>query len=250
MTGSFLLRGMIVGVAAGVIAFAFAYAFGEPQVDLAIAYEDQVSAAAVATGTGPVVDEPPMVTRETQAGIGLLTGLVGFGAAIGGAFALVFALAFGRLGVLGARSTSALLALAAFVATGLVPQLKYPANPPAVGFDETIAARTTLFFVLLALSVICMVVAVLVAQRLWRRHGAWTASTIAGAIYVALLAVAFLGLPAINEMPEGFDPTVIWDFRVASLGIHLVLWLVIGLGFGVVAERMVDRPRTRLHAAV
>lgn len=249
MTGSFLLRGMVVGVVAGVIAFAFAYTFGEPQVDLAIAYEDQVISAAAAASTEPVVDEPPMVTRETQAGIGLLTGLVGFGAAIGGAFALVFAFAYGRLGVLGARSTAALLALAAFVATRLVPQLKYPANPPAVGFDETIAARTTLFFVLLALSVICMVVAVLIAQRLWRQHGAWTASTIAGAIYVALLTVAFLGLPAINEMPEGFDPMVIWNFRVVSLGIHLVLWLVIGLGFGVVAERMVERQRTRPPAA-
>lgn len=249
MTGSFLLRGMIVGVVAGIIAFAFAYTFGEPQVDLAIAYEEQVSAAAAAASTEPIVDEPPMVTRETQAGIGLLTGLVGFGAALGGAFALVFALAYGRLGTLGARATSALLALAAFVAIGLVPQLKYPANPPAVGFDETIAARTTLFFVMLALSVICMVVAVLVARRLWRQHGGWTAGILAGAVYLALLSIAFLGLPAINEMPEGFDPMVIWNFRVASLGIHLVLWLVIGLGFGAVAERLAERPRTRLQAA-
>ncbi|AMY67313.1 CbtA family protein [Frigidibacter mobilis] len=249
MTGNLLLRGMIVGILAGLIAFAFAYTFGEPQVDLAIAYEDQVSAAAAAASTEPAIDEPPLVTRETQAGIGLLTALVGFGAAIGGTFALVFALAYGRLGGLGARSTAALLALAAFVATGLVPQLKYPANPPAVGFDETIAARTSLFFVLLALSVICMVIAVLVAQRLWHRYGAWTAGTLAGALYVALLSLTFLGLPAINEMPEGFDPMVVWNFRVASLGIHLVLWLVIGLGFGIVTERLVERPRARLHAA-
>jgi hypothetical protein len=251
MTGSLLLRGMISGVLAGIIAFLFAYVFGEPQVDLAIAFEDQMlaaDAASTAAESGP--EEPPLVTRQTQATIGLATGLLIYGAALGGMFSLVFAFAYGRLGRLGARGTSALLALAGFLAMGLVPLLKYPANPPAVGFDDTIAARTTLYFVLLAVSILIAILSVLVAKKLWAQRGAWTAGTVAAAVFVGLQALAFTALPTISEMPDGFDPLVIWNFRIATLGIHLILWTVIGLGFGAWAERLLEGPRaSRLSAA-
>lgn len=250
MTRSLLLRGMLVGVAAGLLAFLFAYTFGEPQVDLAVAFEEQVTASAATASGVPPVEEPAVVTRETQAGIGLATGLVAYGAAVGGIFALVFALIYGRVAMLGARATSALLGAAAFVSTGLVPQLKYPANPPAVGFDETIGARTMLFFVLLVLSVICMLVTVLVARRLWDQRGGWSASLTAGAVFVGLTTVSFLALPAVNEMPLGFDAMVIWNFRIAALGIHLVLCLTLGFGFGAVAERLLEGPRIRRPAAI
>jgi hypothetical protein len=251
MTGSLLLRGMLVGVLAGLIAFVFAYRFGEPQVDLAIAFEEQMAAAEApaADADAAAEEEEPLVSRATQATTGLATGLVGFGAAIGGIFALIFALAYGRLGALGARATSALLAAAAFVSVGLVPQLKYPANPPAVGFDDTIAARTVLFFILLALSIALMAGAVLLARRLWNDRGAWNAGLIAVAAYVAGVAVLFAAMPPINEMPEGFAPAVIWHFRVASLGIHLILWTVIGLAFGVAAERLLEVPPRRSRLA-
>lgn len=249
MTGSLLLRGMIVGAVAGFIAFVFAYIFGEPQVDLAIAYEDKVNAAAAAASNTPVVDEPPVVTRETQAGLGLATGMIAYGAAVGGMFAIVFALAFGRLGNIGARATAALLGMAAFVSTGLIPWLKYPANPPAVGFDDTIAARTSFFFILLVASVIIMAITILIARQLWNSRGGWVASLIAGAVFVGLTALTFTALPSINEMPEGFDPLVIRNFRMATLGTHLVLWSVIAFGFGIIAERLLEHRHNRRTAA-
>jgi predicted cobalt transporter CbtA len=33
---------------------------------------------------------------------------------------------------------------------------------------------------------------------------------------------------------------VLWQFRVASLGIQLILWAVVGLAFGAVAERQLS----------
>jgi hypothetical protein len=234
---------MLVGVLAGLVAFVFAWRFGEPQVDLAIAFEEQMAAAeapAADAAAAAEEEEAPLVTRETQATTGLATGLVGYGAAIGGIFALVFALAYGRLGGLGARATSALLAAAAFLSVALVPQLKYPANPPAVGFDDTIGARTALFFVFLVLSIALMVGVILLARRLWAERGAWNAGLIAAGAYVAGVAVLFALLPSVNEMPEGFAPLVIWNFRVVSLGIHLILWTVIGLAFGMAAERLLE----------
>jgi Probable cobalt transporter subunit (CbtA) len=45
MVRNLLLRGMLVGVFAGLLASGFARIFGEPQVDRAIAYEEQMSQA-------------------------------------------------------------------------------------------------------------------------------------------------------------------------------------------------------------
>src|ERR1700744_4587724 len=126
MTGRLLMRGMLVGIAAGLLTLGFARIGGEPQVDRAISFEEKADAA---KGEAP---EPELVSRPMQAGLGLLTGVVTYGAAFGGLFSLVFAYAYGRVGVLSARALSAWLAIGAFVALVIVPNIKYPANPPSV----------------------------------------------------------------------------------------------------------------------
>src|SRR5262245_25048361 len=147
MVGRLLLRGMLVGVLAALVMFVLARIFGEPLIDHAIAFEELVAQAA---GEAP---EPELVTRATQAGLGLFTAVVIFGTAIGGIFALAFAYIYGRVSAFGARGTAALLALGAFVAISLIPSFKYPANPPAVGNGDTIGARTELFFVMILISI-------------------------------------------------------------------------------------------------
>ncbi|HVJ43701.1 MAG TPA: CbtA family protein [Dongiaceae bacterium] len=231
MVGKLLLRGMLVGIVAGLLAFGFARFFGEPSVDRAIAFEAQMEAA---KGEAP---EEELVSREVQSGAGLLIGTVVYGAAVGGLFALVFAFAYGRVGGLGARETAALIALAGFVAVILVPFIKYPANPPSVGDPETIGRRTALYFIMMAISVVAMFNAVVVARKLARRFGLWNGAVITGLAYIAVIAVAQLILPPVNEVPETFAAVVLWQFRLGSLGIHLVLWTVLGLVFGVLTER-------------
>jgi len=240
MVGSLLLRGMLVGIIAGLLAFGFARVFGEPPVDHAIAFEEQQAQAA-----GEAL-EPELVSRSTQAGIGLLTGILVYGASIGGLFALVFSYVQGRVSGFGPRSTAALIALAGFVAIILVPQFKYPANPPSVGDPETIAARTELFFVLLIVSVLTMVASIGLASRLASRYGIWNAWIAAVTAYVVVMGIAEYALPPINEVPEQFSAVVLWNFRIASLGIQIILWTTIGVLFGAVAERrLVDRRASR-----
>lgn len=230
MVGHLLLRGMIVGAVTGLLAFGFARVFGEPAVDHAISLEE---AAGQAKGEAP---EPELVSREVQAGLGLFTGLVTFGAALGGLFSLAFAFSYGRLTAFGPRGAAALLAACGFVALVLVPGLKYPPNPPAVGDPQTIAYRTELFFAMLALSLAAMAFAALVVRRLKARLGGWNA-VIAGIVaYVALTGVIMLALPTLNEVPETFPAALLWQFRTASFGIHVILWSVLGLAFGAVAE--------------
>ena len=235
MVGALLLRGLLAGLIAGLLAFGFAKFIGEPQVDKAIAFESQMAAA---RGEAP---EPELVSRATQSSWGLLTGTLVYGTAVGGIFALVFAYASGRVGAIGPRGLSALLALAAFLAVILVPGLKYPANPPAVGDPETIGQRTQLFFAMLAFSLAAMIAAVSTGRHLRRRLGTWNASLAAAAGFVVVIAAIQILLPDVNEVPENFPAVVLWRFRESALGLHVVLWTTIGLVFGPLAERLFRR---------
>ncbi|MCU7248115.1 CbtA family protein [Pseudomonas koreensis] len=242
MTGKLLVRGMLVGLLAGILAFGFAKVFGEPQIDRAIAFEEQM---AQMHGDAP---EEELVSREVQSSFGLFTGVVVYSVSLGGIFALVFAYALGRVGNIGPRGLAALLALAAFVTLILVPGLKYPANPPSVGDPDTIAQRTRLFFLMLLVSVIAAVIAINAARKLMTARGIWSGSIIAVALYVVIMAIAGFLFPAINEVPETFSAVLLWKFRVASLGIQLVLWTTVGLVFGWAAERVLDLPRYSTRA--
>lgn len=245
MVGSLLLRGMLVGVVAGLLAFGFARVFGEPEIDRAISFEE-TKAGPHAHGEAHThskqhasteAPEQELVSRATQSGLGLLTGLLVYGAAVGGLFALVFAFAYGRVGRLGPRATAALLALGAYVAVVLVPNIKYPANPPAIGQADTIGSRTALFFLMILISVAALALAVMLARRLSTQFGTWNATILAGAAFVVVIAIAQYGLPAVNEVPDQFSAALLWRFRLASLGIHAVLWTTIGLLFGALIER-------------
>jgi len=231
MTGQLLLRGMIVGLIAGLLAFGFARVFGEPQVDRGIAFEDQQAKAE------HKVPEPEMFSRATQAGPGLATAILPYSVAVGGLFSLVFAVGYGRLGKLGPRATSAVLAGACFMAIVAVPFTKYPANPPGANSSETIGVRTELFFVLILASVVGMVLAFMLARNLVAKLGGWKGLLVAGLAYVAFIAIIQALLPTINEVPENFPAHVLWNFRVSTFGIHAVIWAVLGLLFGWLAER-------------
>ena len=234
MVRTLLIWGMVVGIVAGLLAFGFAKVFGEPQVDRAIAFEDQMDRAkGEAAG-------PELVSRAVQSGLGLLTGVVVYGTALGGLFALAFAFAYQRIGRLSARATSALLAAAGFVAIFLVPQLKYPSNPPSVGQPETIGYRSELFFLMILISVAALALAIVIAPRLAVRYGNWNGALLAAAVFIVIIVAAQFILPDINEVPDQFPAVVLWRFRIVSLGIQLILWATFGLLFGVLAERALE----------
>jgi predicted cobalt transporter CbtA len=243
-----LVRGMLVGLVAALLATVVAWVLGEPEVGNAIAFEE-----AHAPPPAPGEHEHEVVSRTAQQTVGLITAMGVYGVAFGGLFAVVFALAYGRIGPFGPKATSVLVALGGFVAIYLVPFLKYPPTPPATGNPDTIGSRTALYFSLVLLGVLAVAMAVYIARRAAPRLGTWNATLAGGAASIAVVTVFYLVTPTVNEVPDGFDPTVLWRFRLASLSIQLVLWSALGLLFGALTERALERGRTgaaltRAHA--
>ncbi|MEV4441409.1 CbtA family protein [Streptomyces sp. NPDC049577] len=223
-----LVRGMLAGLAAGLLALAVAYLLGEPHVKAAIAFEEAHSHE----------HGEELVSRTLQSTAGLATGVLLYGVAVGGIAALAYCVALGRVGRFGPRATALLVSLGALVAVYVVPFLKYPANPPSVGEPDTIGKRTTLYFLMIVLSVLLSVGAVILGKRLAPRLGGWYATVAAVAALVAAVTLAYLFLPAVDEVPEDFPATVLWRFRLAALAMQCTLWAGFGLIFGELAERV------------
>ena len=249
---------MLVGLVAGLLAFAFGRLAGEPQVDRAVAFEaamDEAEAKTEAThGMHAMPPEPELVSRDVQAGFGLLAAVVVYSAALGGLFALAFAFAYGRVGNLRPRAVSALLGFGGFLALHVVPTLKYPANPPAVGEPDTIGLRTGLYFSMMLVSITAALLAVAAQRRLASRFDGWSATLLAATGYLVVIVAADLLLPAVNEVPEGFPADLLWRFRMASLGVQAVMWTTIGVLFGMLTEKATATglrlPGPRLRPAV
>ncbi|MFJ2092804.1 CbtA family protein [Streptomyces sp. NPDC087901] len=233
-----LVRGMLAGLVAGAFALAVAYFLGESRVDAAIALEEAHSHSHDHGGG------EELVSRGMQATGGLATGVLVFGIAVGGIAALVFCYALGRLGRFGPRATAALIAGAALLTVYIVPFLKYPANPPAVGNPDTIGRRTALFFLMVALSILLAVAAVILGRRLAPRLGNWNATIAAAAGYVLVIGLAYAFLPSFNEVGKDFPASLLWEFRLATLAVQVTLWTTFGLVFGYLTERLlVPGPR-------
>jgi len=245
--GSLLVRGLIVGLFAGLLAGTFAYVMGEPRVDAAIAIEEATSAHAHnhdnnnSDGSEPAAEEKPLVSREGQkAGLFLATSL--YGVALGGMFAVGFTLLRRKLRT-GNDAYAALgLAAAGFVGIVLVPFLKYPPNPPAVGDPDTITRRTVTYLLTLVIGLLAVWAGVAASRRA-ARYGD-LARLAGGAIaFLVTIVAAYLILPRIDEVPETFPATLLWQFRFASLGTQATLWLLLGFGYAAAVDRRLTREK-------
>ncbi len=248
MATTLLVRGLIAGLIAGLLVFAIGRFVGEPQVDQAIAFEtamDEAKArAAIAVGHPAEEPDVELVSRPHQAGWGLFTGTMVYSAAFGGLFALVFGFVYGRVGVADPRVIALLLASGGFIAAFIVPDLKYPSNPPSVGQPDTIGIRTAMYFLMMACSIGALIGAVAVRQNLAQRQGVWNATLIGAGFYTVFMAVVMVLLPVVQEVPSGFDAVVLWRFRLATIAMQFVMWTTLGLLFGALADQALNGRKT------
>ena len=236
---NFLVRGLLAGLIAGFLTFAVAYIAGEPSVDAAIKVEAAGEAAPHSHDDAEHSHEDGAsehthdengteVSRQNQSTWGLLTATMSTGLALGGIVALASAFALGRIGRLRPSQSTALVAALGFVSVALVPFIKYPATPPAVGNADTIGSRTTQYFVMLAISVVAMIAALMLFRALLGRFGTYTAVLASAGAYLAVVILAAALMPTVNEIGD-FPADTLWYFRRGSLMTLATLWGVIGI---------------------
>ncbi len=216
-----LLRiGALSGVVAGATIGVFLATAGRGPIDAALAIEE------AAAGHGAAHEE--MFSRGVQQ-IGGLIGVLLYGIALGVVFAIVFAATARHLPARSTLMKAVQLGAVGFATIVMVPFLKYPASPPAVGDPDTIDQRTVQYLVVLAASIVLTVVVFVIAGRL--RRGpigrAWVLSATYAAGVVAIL-VLMPGNP--DRVDIGAD--LVWEFRMASVGGLAAGWAMLALTAG------------------
>ena len=220
--GRFLKVGALAGGAGGLALALFLRFVGEGTIGEAIAIER----------SKPGVHHE-MFSRGTQQ-LGGMIGAVVYGVFIGLIVAVVFAFVRHRMHGRDDWRRSVTLAAVGFVTISLVPFLKYPANPPTVGSPDTIGRRTALYLLILAWSVVTTWAAWRFSTWL-RARGTPEQARVPAIIglAVAMVSFAYLVLPGSPD-PVGAPATLVWHFRVASLGGAAAFWTVLGLTMGAV----------------
>lgn len=267
VAGKLVRRGALAGGLGGLLSYGFAWIFAEPQIQTAIDYESNRDAAQEALNTAAgIANEPAgpeMFTRTIQGVVGIGIGMVLFGLAMGALFAVAYSVSVGRVGNVRPRSLSLLIAAGGFLALYLVPFLKYPANPPAIGHEDTIGDRSGLYLIMVVCSTLFLAAAVWLGQRLKAKFGTWNAGLLAAAAFAVAIGIVMALLPplghlAVNvaaygeqltETPlplrdpagnivfPGFPADVLAAFRLYSVLAQVILWATIGVAFAPLAEK-------------
>lgn len=221
-------HGILSGLAGGLAMTLFTFVFGRGPIQAALDYEDDLAHVDGAAHT-----HEELFSRGVQQ-IGGAIGLLLFGIALGVIFSVVLGSLAARMGSISAMQASVRIGAVGFFVLVVVPFLKYPGNPPAVGDPETINQRTVYYFALLGASIL-LAVAVLWAVEAspFQRVGT---TWFGFALYFGGLALIF------TLMPDAIDPVtaptdLVWNFRLASLGGLATAWTVMALTMGSLLTR-------------
>jgi predicted cobalt transporter CbtA len=224
----FLLRGALAGIAGSVASVLVLLLLGETYINRAIELEE----ANVVAGEA----HEELFSRGVQVFGGAL-GLVVYGVCVGLVFGILFAAVRHRLGADAEWRRARRLGALAFGAVFLIPFLKYPGNPPAVGDPETVSQRTLAYVSMVVLSILAVVLAAVVLDRLRHRGVAEVrAQPLAALVWLAVVVIGMVALPP-NPDPIAIPADLLWSFRVSSIAGQAALWAVTSTVFGLLTVR-------------
>lgn len=228
-TASFIAITLISGAIAGTILGAVNQIVVEPYIKRAIELELEN-----ARQSGELINPIEFAAyRFWQKGGEIAAGTI-LGISIGSLFGIVFA--YSRDTVPGSSNVKKALFVASimWIVLFLVPALKYPANPPAVGDPDTIYQRQGQYLAFTAISGI----SALGLALLYHRVGAMrTRKAIIPAIYAAIMAGAYFVMPA-NPDQISAPMDLIIGFRIVSAFTITMFWGLLGITLGAFWDRL------------
>ena len=224
-----LLSGAIAGTILGVLNQALV----EPYIDRAISIETQN-----AIKEGEVVYPVELQNYRLWQKAGEIAAGAILGTSLGALFGIVFV--YSRSLLLHSDSNvkkALILAGIMWFVLFLIPALKYPANPPAVGDPDTIYYRESLYIGLLAISGFSALGLALLYRMLGNRTNNKNRIIIVPVIYAAIIVGAFLVLPP-NPDNITVPADLVQGFRIASAFTMTIFWGLLGITLGAFWDRL------------
>lgn len=127
----------------------------------------------------------------------------------------------------------------------LVPALKYPANPPAVGDPQTIGYRQSLYMGYLAISGFGALGLAFLYRRMGQMHAKKVMIPVA---YAALMLTAYFAMPP-NPDQITAPMDLVTSFRIASASTMSILWGLMGIILGAFWDKTKPHETAKITAA-
>jgi predicted cobalt transporter CbtA len=224
-TLAFILITLISGAIAGTILGLINQLLVEPYIDQAIEIEVQNTVA-----SGEPVDLDELVHyRLWQKGGEIVAGTI-LGTSISALFGIVYVYSRDSLPGSNNKKKGLILAGIMFFVIFLIPALKYPANPPAVGDPETIEYRESLYIGMLVISGFTAL-GVAILYRSLGQNRKESRKIIVPAIYAVIVAFAFAVLPN-NPDEVAISADLLMNFRIVTTITMGIFWGALGILLG------------------
>jgi predicted cobalt transporter CbtA len=224
-TLAFILITLISGAIAGTILGLINQLLVEPYIDQAIEIEVQNTVA-----SGEPVDLDELVQyRLWQKGGEIVAGTI-LGTSISALFGIVYVYSRDSLPGSNNKKKGLILAGIMFFVIFLIPALKYPANPPAVGDPETIEYRESLYIGMLVISGFTAL-GVAILYRSLGQNRKESRKIIVPAIYAVIVAFAFAVLPN-NPDEVAISADLLMNFRIVTTITMGIFWGALGILLG------------------
>ena len=224
-TLAFILITLISGAIAGTILGLINQLLVEPYIDQAIEIEVQNTVA-----SGEPVDLDGLAQyRLWQKGGEIVAGTI-LGTSISALFGIVYFYSRDSLPGSNNKKKGLILAGIMFFVIFLIPALKYPANPPAVGDPETIEYRESLYIGMLVISGFTAL-GVAILYRSLGQNRKESRKIIVPAIYAVIVAFAFAVLPN-NPDEVALSVDLLMNFRIVTTITMGIFWGALGILLG------------------
>jgi len=236
---TFIFVSLLSGVIAGVILAGVNYFVAEPFIDQAIGIEVDNRIA-----SGGVVDSNELSSyrvwqKEGTFAAGAILGLT-YGAILG----IVYVISRKYLPSSDDRKKALILAAIMCLSLYIVPFIKYPANPPAIGDPETIGLRDSLYT---GYQLASALTALGISILMYKLRRISYIKYIIPIFYLGLVASIYAVFPANpDEITVPMD--LVNAFRAVTFGIMVMFYLVLGAIFGIMWHKFKPHETTRRTA--
>jgi len=236
---TFIFVSLLSGVIAGVILAGVNYFVAEPFIDQAIGIEVDNSIA-----SGEVVDFDELSSYRVWQKEGTFAAGAFLGLTYGAILGIVYVISRKYLPSSDDRKKALILAAIMCLSLYVVPFIKYPANPPAVGDPETIGLRDSLYTSYqLASGLIALGVSILM-YKLGRNS---YIKYVIPVIYLGLVASIYAIFPANPDVITA-PMDLVNAFRAVTFGTMVMFYLVLGIIFGIMWNKFKPHETARITA--
>lgn len=233
-TLTFVIITLFSGVIAGIVLGLINQAVVEPFIDRAISIEMQRHVA-----RGESIDTAQQSQYRVWQKGGEVVAAAMYGVSLSALFGIVFVYSRHSLPGFTSKKKALFLAAIMFFVIFLIPALKYPANPPAVGNPSTIYYREMLYVGFIAVSGFSALALALSYRKLktYLSEKKTTVMLIVSLIYTIIMIGAYMAFPP-NPDKVTIPINLIISFRIASVCSIGIFWGVLGMIVGLFWDKL------------